>query len=44
MQPDEDEEMKARCHYLAANVDDEIYHLDDDVYVKVSHEYLVHTS
>uniref|UniRef100_A0A0E0GJA1 DNA (cytosine-5-)-methyltransferase n=1 Tax=Oryza nivara TaxID=4536 RepID=A0A0E0GJA1_ORYNI len=31
---DEDEEMKARCHYLAANVDDEIYHLDDDVYVK----------
>uniref|UniRef100_A0A0E0NRX5 DNA (cytosine-5-)-methyltransferase n=1 Tax=Oryza rufipogon TaxID=4529 RepID=A0A0E0NRX5_ORYRU len=33
-EPDEDEEMKARCHYLAANVDDEIYHLDDDVYVK----------
>lgn len=33
--------MKARCHYRAANVDNAIYHLDDDVYVKVSHDYLV---
>ncbi|KAF0915338.1 hypothetical protein E2562_035561 [Oryza meyeriana var. granulata] len=30
----EEEEMKARCHYRTANVDNEIYHLDDDVYVK----------
>uniref|UniRef100_A0A0E0KAT0 Protein kinase domain-containing protein n=1 Tax=Oryza punctata TaxID=4537 RepID=A0A0E0KAT0_ORYPU len=33
-QSDEEEDMKARCHYRAANVDDGIYHLDDDVYVK----------
>lgn len=32
----EDEEVKARYHYRAANVDDVIYHLDDDVYVKVT--------
>lgn len=37
----EDEELKARCHYRSANVDNVIYHLDDDVFVKVSHVYLV---
>uniref|UniRef100_A0A0D9UW93 DNA (cytosine-5-)-methyltransferase n=1 Tax=Leersia perrieri TaxID=77586 RepID=A0A0D9UW93_9ORYZ len=31
---DEEEEMKARCHYKTVNVNDEIYRLDDDVYVK----------
>ncbi|XP_014661327.1 DNA (cytosine-5)-methyltransferase CMT1-like [Setaria italica] len=30
----EDEELKARCHYRSANVDNVIYQLDDDVYVK----------
>ncbi|KAL6648516.1 hypothetical protein ACP70R_012740 [Stipagrostis hirtigluma subsp. patula] len=31
---DENEGLKARCHYRAANVDDMLYQLDDDVYVK----------
>ncbi|CAN6301652.1 unnamed protein product [Urochloa humidicola] len=30
----EDEELKARRHYRSANVDNVIYQLDDDVYVK----------
>ncbi|TVU17257.1 hypothetical protein EJB05_33276 [Eragrostis curvula] len=30
----EDEEIKARCHYRAAKVEDVIYELNDDVYVK----------
>ncbi|KAG2538922.1 hypothetical protein PVAP13_9NG370900 [Panicum virgatum] len=32
--PDEDEEVKARCHYRSAKVDNVVYSLDDDVYVK----------
>ncbi|TVU47822.1 hypothetical protein EJB05_07431, partial [Eragrostis curvula] len=30
----EDEEIKARCHYRSAKVDDLLYQLNDDVYVK----------
>ena len=33
--PEEDEELKARCHYRSAKVDNVVYSLDDDVYVKV---------
>uniref|UniRef100_A0A0D9XH79 DNA (cytosine-5-)-methyltransferase n=1 Tax=Leersia perrieri TaxID=77586 RepID=A0A0D9XH79_9ORYZ len=32
--PDEEEELKARCHYRSAKVDNIIYSLGDDVYVK----------
>ncbi|KAG2550081.1 DNA (cytosine-5)-methyltransferase 3-like isoform X2 [Panicum virgatum] len=32
--PEEDEELKARCHYRSAKVDNVVYSLDDDVYVK----------
>ncbi|OAY70010.1 DNA (cytosine-5)-methyltransferase 1 [Ananas comosus] len=31
---DEDEDLKARCHYLKAKVDGIVYDLGDDVYVK----------
>jgi hypothetical protein len=33
--PDEDDEVKARCHYRCAVVDGIVYALDDDVYVQV---------
>jgi GTPase Era involved in 16S rRNA processing len=33
--PEEDEELKARCHYRSAKVDNVVYCLGDDVYVKV---------
>ncbi|PWZ45644.1 DNA (cytosine-5)-methyltransferase 1 [Zea mays] len=32
--PDEEEELKARCHYRSAKVDNVVYCLGDDVYVK----------
>lgn len=32
--PDEEEEVKARCHYRSAKVDNVVYSLGDDVYVK----------
>ncbi|CAM0911395.1 unnamed protein product [Alopecurus aequalis] len=32
--PDEDDDVKARCHYRSAKVDGMVYALDDDVYVK----------
>lgn len=34
--PDEDEEVKARCHYRCAVVDGIVYALDDDVYVQAA--------
>ncbi|KAM0881728.1 hypothetical protein ACQ4PT_032774 [Festuca glaucescens] len=34
--PDEDEEVKARCHYRSAEVDGIVYALDDDVYVQAA--------
>jgi hypothetical protein len=33
--PEDDEEVKARCHYRSAKVDNIVYTLGDDVYVKV---------
>lgn len=35
--PDEEEDIKARCHYSSAKVDGTLYCLHDDVYVKVHH-------
>ncbi|CAL4940942.1 unnamed protein product [Urochloa decumbens] len=32
--PEEEEELKARCHYRSAKVDNVVYSLGDDVYVK----------
>ncbi|KAG8088009.1 hypothetical protein GUJ93_ZPchr0010g7296 [Zizania palustris] len=32
--PDEDDDLKALCHYTSAKVDGTVYCLDDDVYVK----------
>jgi len=32
---DEEEGLKARCHYRSAKVDNVVYCLEDDVYVKV---------
>jgi len=34
--PDEEEEVKARRHYRSAKVDNVVYSLGDDVYVKVA--------
>ncbi|KQJ98774.1 DNA (cytosine-5)-methyltransferase CMT3 [Brachypodium distachyon] len=34
--PDEEPELKARCHYRSANVDGTVYALGDDVYVKAA--------
>ncbi|PWZ21606.1 DNA (cytosine-5)-methyltransferase 1 [Zea mays] len=32
---DEEEGLKARCHYRSAKVDNVVYCLEDDVYVKI---------
>ncbi|XP_040384096.1 DNA (cytosine-5)-methyltransferase CMT3-like [Oryza brachyantha] len=36
--PDEEEELKARCHYRSAKVDGIVYCLHDDVYVKAEED------
>ncbi|KAF0929707.1 hypothetical protein E2562_023054 [Oryza meyeriana var. granulata] len=36
--PDDEEELKARCHYRSAKVDGAVYCLHDDVYVKAEED------
>jgi hypothetical protein len=43
--PENEDDLKARCHFHSAKVDNSIYCLDDDVYIKVhpaSHSELCH--